>query len=236
MPGVEPWALGYGLRLSSHAEAVPTQPQHPEAATSFSVRKTLPRGYPSDWVQDSDVLTGSDHTGAASSSSTLVDSTWVFRLWLRVLPQVDRRGQHGGRAGEGSLAGTGLWMATPWPGTLSSHQSRFVAKIPCLGRCDQHLPLLLRSQRFHQCSLWSTSEFTGLTHNPEVTVVGRTVSASWRKAAHDSLRSRNDDFPTAELMEPLPPISSSPSPNSPKTPKSCAIREELVNTDGWGRD
>lgn len=104
-----------------------------KAATSFSVRKTLPRGCPSDWVQDSDVLTGYDHTGAASSSSTLVDSTWIFRLRRRLLPQVDRRGQHGGRAGEGSLAGTGLWMATPWPGTLSSHQSSPVAKIPCQG-------------------------------------------------------------------------------------------------------
>ena len=159
MPGVEPWALGYGLHLSSHAEAVPTQPRHPEAATSFSVRKTLPREYPSDWVQDSDVLTGSDRTGAASSSFTLVDSTWVFRLWCRLLPQVDRRGQHGGRAGEGSLAGTGLWMATSRPGTLSNHQSS-------LRRCDQHLPILLRSQRFHQSSLWSISEFIGLTHNP----------------------------------------------------------------------
>lgn len=29
------------------------------------------------------------------------------------------RGRHGGRAGEGSLAGTGIWMATPLPGILS---------------------------------------------------------------------------------------------------------------------
>lgn len=134
------------------------------------------------------------------------------------------------------------WLAqvSGWPlpglGPFQVIKAVLLLKFLARGRCDQHLPLLLRSQRFHQSSLWSTSEFIGLIHNPEVTVVGRTVSASWRKAAHDSLHSRNDDFPTAELMEPLPPISSSPSPNSPKTPKSCAIREELVNTDGWGRD
>lgn len=105
MPGVEPWALWYGLHLSSHAEAVPTQPQHPEAAISFSVRKTLHRGCPSDWVQDSDALTASYHTGA-SSILPLVDPTWVS-----VVQGAASSGQKGAARRRG------------WRGKLGSHRS-----------------------------------------------------------------------------------------------------------------
>lgn len=55
-------------------------------------------------------------------------------------------------------------------GPLTVMGPSLVTKAPLLlkflprGRCNQHLSLLLRSQRFHQSSLWGTSEFIGLAH------------------------------------------------------------------------
>lgn len=61
-----------------------------------------------------------------------------------------------------------------WQGQDSGPLTRLgpslVMKAPLLlkflprGRCNQHVPLLLRSQRFHQSSLWGISGFIGLTH------------------------------------------------------------------------
>lgn len=64
------------------------------------------------------------------------------------------------------------WQAqgSGWPlpglGPFQIIKAVLLLKFLARRRCDQHLPLLLRFQRFHQSSLWSISEFIGLTHNP----------------------------------------------------------------------
>lgn len=69
----------------------------------------------------------------------MVDLTWIFFFfgpWQKLLLQVDRRGQCGGRVGEGSLAGTGLWKATPLTRTLSVIKAALLLKLffPSRGR------------------------------------------------------------------------------------------------------